>query len=62
LLRAEADISILETLLSIGDRPAALVEAEAFLQRHPQSERRAEVERIAGRLRQALAPRAAGGP
>ncbi len=52
LLRAETDISILETLVSLGDRAGALVEADAFLRRHPGSERRAEVGKIAQRLRQ----------
>jgi hypothetical protein len=61
LLRAEADISILETLLSVGDRGAALAEADAFVRRHPQSERRAEVERLAERLRLSAEARAAGG-
>jgi TolA-binding protein len=61
LLRAEADISILETLLSVGDRNGALAEADAFLRRHPQSERRVEVERLAERLRLSAEARAAGG-
>ncbi len=51
LLRAEADLSLVETLASMGDHAAALVEAEAFLARHPSSERRDDVERIARRLR-----------
>jgi ferric-dicitrate binding protein FerR (iron transport regulator) len=60
LLRAEADISILETLLALGDREAALREASAFLQLHPRSERRAEVARLVERLRQTLEARAPG--
>jgi outer membrane protein assembly factor BamD (BamD/ComL family) len=54
LLRAEADLSVIETLASMDERVAALAEAEAFLARHPASERRAEVERLAGRLRGAV--------
>jgi TolA-binding protein len=53
LLRVEADISILETLAKIGDIDDALAEADAFVQRHPDSERRDEVVRIADRLRAA---------
>jgi ferric-dicitrate binding protein FerR (iron transport regulator) len=53
LLRAEADISTLETLVALGAQEAALAEAEAFLGRHPSSERRAEVVRLAERLRAA---------
>jgi ferric-dicitrate binding protein FerR (iron transport regulator) len=53
LLRTEADLSILDTLSSIGDVPAALEEAEAFLARHPGSERRGEVQQLAERLRAA---------
>lgn len=51
LLRVEADLSLIETLVTLGDRDAALAEAEAFLARHPGSERRGDVERIVGRLR-----------
>jgi hypothetical protein len=51
LLRAEADLSILDTLTSLGDVHAALGEAEAFLARHPSSERRVEVQKLAERLR-----------
>jgi hypothetical protein len=53
LLRREADLSILDTLSSLGDVHAALTEAEAFLARHPSSERRAEVQKLAERLRAA---------
>ena len=53
LLRAEADLSIVETLSQLGDVRAALAEADAFVARYPQSERRFEVERLAARLRAA---------
>jgi outer membrane protein assembly factor BamD (BamD/ComL family) len=51
LLRTETDLSIVETLSQLGDSQAALSEADAFLARHPTSERRAEVQRLAERLR-----------
>jgi FecR protein len=51
LLRVEADVSVIDTLLELGDRVAARVEAEAFLKRHPVSERRDEIARLADRLR-----------
>ncbi len=51
LLRAETDVSIVETMVSLGDEGAALAEADAFVQRYPDSERRTEVRRIAERLR-----------
>jgi len=51
LLRAEADLSILETLAKLGDKAAALAEAEAFLARYPNSERRDEVAKLAARVR-----------
>jgi ferric-dicitrate binding protein FerR (iron transport regulator) len=51
LLRAEADLSILETLGRVGDKAAALDEAESFLVRYPNSERRDEVAKLAARLR-----------
>jgi TolA-binding protein len=50
ILRAEADLSIIETLLALGDSEEALAEADAFLLRHPDSERRAEVARLVQRL------------
>jgi hypothetical protein len=50
LLRAEADLSIVETQLEIGEHDAAVAEAEAFLRRHPRSERRGEVEGLLRRL------------
>ena len=51
LLRAEADLSILETLARVGDKAAALAEAESFLARYPNSERRNEVAKLAARVR-----------
>ena len=56
LLRAEADLSILETLARVGDKGAALAEAESFLARYPQSERRGEVVKLAARVRGATGP------
>jgi hypothetical protein len=47
LLRVEADVSIIETLLELGERRLARSEAEAFLRNHPYSERRDEITRIA---------------
>ncbi|MBN2574762.1 MAG: FecR domain-containing protein [Deltaproteobacteria bacterium] len=51
LLRTEADLSIVDTLSSLGDVRAALTEAQAFLLRHPSSERRADVQKLVERLR-----------
>jgi transmembrane sensor len=56
LLRAEADLSILETLARLGDRASALSEAESFLLRYPKSERRDEVAKLAARVRGATGP------
>lgn len=53
LLRTEADLSIVDTLSQLGDVQAALSEAKAFLSRHPNSERRVEVQRLIERLRAA---------
>jgi ferric-dicitrate binding protein FerR (iron transport regulator) len=50
ILRAEADVSIIETLARIGDTDEALSEANDFLRRRPDSERRAEIARLAGDL------------
>jgi ferric-dicitrate binding protein FerR (iron transport regulator) len=50
LLRVETDVSIIETLVSSGDAGGALGEANDFLKQHPDSERRAEIARIAGDL------------
>ena len=50
ILRVEADVSIIETLARTGDTDEALSEATDFLRRHPDSERRAEIARLAGDL------------
>ena len=50
ILRAEADVSIIETLARSGDADGALIEANEFLRRRPDSERRAEIARLAGDL------------
>jgi hypothetical protein len=51
MLRAETDMSIVDALLVTGDKAGALSEAEAFLARHPQSERRDDISRIVSQLR-----------
>jgi hypothetical protein len=53
LLRTETDLSIVDTLSQMGDVRAALAEADAFIARHPTSERRLDVQRLAERLRAA---------
>jgi len=53
LLRTETDLSIVETLSQMGDVHTALTEADAFIVRHPTSERRLDVQRLAERLRAA---------
>jgi transmembrane sensor len=50
ILRVEADVSIIETLAKSGDSDGALAEASDFLHRRPDSERRAEIARLAGDL------------
>jgi hypothetical protein len=50
LLRAEADLSVIEVLPRLHQEGRALDEARAFLRRYPRSERRAEVARVAGDL------------
>jgi FecR protein/Tetratricopeptide repeat len=50
LLRVETDVSIIETLVHAGDASGALAEANEFIRNHPDSERRAEIARIAGDL------------
>jgi ferric-dicitrate binding protein FerR (iron transport regulator) len=55
LLRTETDLSIVETLSQMGDVRTALAEADAFMARHPTSERRIDVQRLAERLRAAQA-------
>jgi hypothetical protein len=51
VLRAETDLSIVDTLSQLGEVPAALAEAKAFLSRYPNSERRGEIRRLVERLR-----------
>jgi hypothetical protein len=53
-LRAEADLSILDTLAAMGRRSRALDEALAFLKRNPGSERRGEVARVGADLARGL--------
>ncbi|HEV3031343.1 MAG TPA: FecR domain-containing protein [Polyangia bacterium] len=50
VLRVETDVSIIETLVHAGDAPGALAEAADFIRNHPDSERRAEIARVAGDL------------
>jgi hypothetical protein len=53
LLRAEADLSVIDTLATLGPSAGGartLDEALAFLARYPRSERRGEVARVAGDL------------
>ena len=50
ILRVEADVSIVETLARTGEADDALAEANAFLRRHPDSERRGEIARVVGDL------------
>jgi tetratricopeptide (TPR) repeat protein len=48
LLRAEADLSVIDTLASLDEGSRTLNEALAFLKRYPHSERRGEVARVVG--------------
>jgi tetratricopeptide (TPR) repeat protein len=50
LLRAEADLSLIDTLATLDDGTRTLNEALAFLKRYPHSERRGEVARVVGDL------------
>ena len=50
LLRVEADISVIETLVAVNDKPAALTEAQDFCRRFPDNERRGEIGALAGDL------------
>jgi hypothetical protein len=50
VLRIETDVSIIETLVHAGDTSGALGEANDFIHNHPDSERRAEIARVAGDL------------
>jgi hypothetical protein len=56
LLRHEADLNIIETLLDLGDTAAARPEIAAFLERHPNSERSAKLRAIAATLATQAAP------
>jgi hypothetical protein len=58
LLRAETDLSVIETLLMLGETNGALKEAREFLQRHPGSERRVEIVQLVKVLDGASAPTA----
>lgn len=51
ILRTEADLSIVDTLSQLGEVREAMTEAKGFLARHPNSERRQEVQRLIDRLR-----------
>jgi len=63
MLRAETDISIVDALLVVGDKSGALAEANAFLARYPDNERRGELTRIVQQLRgDALSHREPGFP
>jgi len=53
MLRVEAEVSIIETLARTGESDDALIEATEFLRRHPDSERRGEIARVAGDLQRA---------
>ncbi|HVR64404.1 MAG TPA: FecR domain-containing protein [Polyangia bacterium] len=50
LLRIETDLSIVDALADLGQNGRALAEATAFLKRYPDTERRAEMARVAGDL------------
>jgi ferric-dicitrate binding protein FerR (iron transport regulator) len=50
LARIEADLSLIDALVHLGESAHALEEARAFLDRYPRSERRAEIARVAGDL------------
>jgi len=50
LLRVESDISIIETLLAMSEKSAALAEAQEFVRRFPDGERRGEIGAMAADL------------
>lgn len=50
-LRQEVDLSLVESLLSAGDRDRALAETGSFLAAHPGSERAGEVQKLRGDVR-----------
>lgn len=52
-LRQETDLSIIETLVRLKRHREAFARAESFLAEYPESERRAEMERLKERLRSA---------
>jgi hypothetical protein len=62
VLRHEADELIVETLLALGDKAAARVEVEAFLRRHPGSERTGRMKKIAAWLAGPVAGNGQPGP
>jgi hypothetical protein len=61
LLRAETDLSVIETLLMLGETNGALQEARQFLQRHPGSERQSEIAQLVKVLEGASAGGASAG-
>jgi tetratricopeptide (TPR) repeat protein len=50
LLRIEADLSIIETLMALDDKSSALSEASDFIRRYPEGERHPEMARLVGDL------------
>jgi hypothetical protein len=50
MLRAETDMSIIDALLVLGDKSGALAEANSFLARYPDNERRGDLNRIVRQL------------
>jgi len=50
LRRVESDISIIETLLAMNEKSAALAEAQEFVRRFPDGERRGEIGAMAADL------------
>jgi tetratricopeptide (TPR) repeat protein len=50
LLRIEADLSIIETLMALDDKSGALSEASDFIRRYPEGERHPEMARLVGDL------------
>ena len=61
VLRAETDLSIIETLWTLHETSTTIAEAEAFLRRHPDSERRGEIAALLERIK-ADSARAASRP
>ncbi len=54
VLRAEVDLSVVETLAKLGDVRRAVAEGQAFLRRHTRSERRGDVEALVSALQAKL--------